>query len=179
MVKVSDVMKTDVVSADPEATVRVLTQIMNNNQLGSVVIKDLEKEEPMGIVTWSTIITFIANKGNPDQAKAKNLMKKKLITIEEDKPILEASRAFVKHDIDRMPVVNNKGKLVGILSYKDILATTPEMINIMSEKMKATRMRPPAFNEVITGMCEDCGNYSAKLKNIGSRWTCGECFDQV
>ncbi len=179
MVKVSDVMKTDVVSADPEATIRTLTQIMNNNQLGSVVVKDFEKEEPMGIVTWSTIITFIANKGNPDQMKAKNLMKKKLITIEEDKPVLEASRLFVKHDIDRMPVVDKSGKLVGILSYKDILATTPEMINIMSEKLKATRMRPPKFNQTISGMCEDCGNYSNQLKNMGTRWTCKECVDQI
>ena len=131
--KVSDVMKTDVVSADPETKVSDIAKIMSNNQLGSVVIKDFEKEEPLGIVTWSTIITFIGNNGNPNQTKAKSLMKKKLITIEDGKSILDASKLFVKHNIDRLPVVDKKGKLVGILSYKDILATTPELINIMSE----------------------------------------------
>ncbi len=175
--KVSEIMKTDLITADPEASATLLSRMMANNQLGSVIIKDLEKDEPMGIVTWSSIITLVGKGGNTNQTKAKNMISRKLITVDEESDILEASKTMAKHGIDRLPIVDSKGKLKGILSYKDILAAAPGMISVMSEKLKATRMRPPSFSDTIAGMCEDCGNFSNKLENIASRWTCGECFD--
>lgn len=174
MVSVAEIMKTNVVTADPETNVIQLARIMTNNQIGSVVIKDLEKDEPLGIVTWSAIITLLGREGNPYQEKAKNLIKKKLITVDKSKSIIEAAKIMVKNNVDRLPVTDN-GKLIGILSYKDILASTPELIEIMSEKLKATVMRPPEFGQIIEGICEDCGDYSRELSNIGARWVCKEC----
>ena len=71
MVKVKEIMKTEVVSADPETNAVQLCRMMNNNQFGSVVIKEFDEGEPLGIVTWSAIVTLIAKGGNPYQTKTK------------------------------------------------------------------------------------------------------------
>ncbi len=176
MVEISKVMKTDVIAADPEATIEVIARIMSNNQLGSVVIKDFDSDEPKGIITWSSIITMIGRGQDVRQTKAKNVISKNLITADHKDDITSVTKKMVKHNIDRVPVTRD-GKLVGIVSYKDLLATTPELIEILSEKLRVTASRPPRFGDLIPGACESCGNFSNRLQQDNGRWICEECAD--
>jgi len=52
---------------------------------------------------------------------------------------------------------------------------SPELINVLSEKLK---MRVDAVanpDQEISGICERCEAYSDNLKNIGGRWLCEDC----
>lgn len=176
MVKVAEIMKTDLIVADPETSVDNIARIMSNNKLGSVVISDLEGDKLVGIITWSRIIDLIAKNRNLKQTKATNVMTKNLVTASSSDSILAVAKKMVKHNYDRIPIVED-GKLSGIVSYKDILASTPELIEILSEKLKSTQSRPPGFGEKISGICENCGQYSSRLSNIDRRWFCEECSE--
>ncbi|MEE9406277.1 MAG: CBS domain-containing protein [Candidatus Aenigmarchaeota archaeon] len=181
MVKVSEVMKKDVATAKATASVLDISRTMWNNKFGSVVLCDCKKGhcgnggKPIGLATWSTIIEAVAKKLTPSKTKVKDLVPRNVITAKEDDALVDVSRKMVKNNVDRMPIVGKDGKLVGIVSYKDILAATPEMMNVLSEKMKATIMRPPHFDERISGLCEDCEGYSSRLRNVDGKWICSDC----
>lgn len=51
-------------------------------------------------------------------------MSTKLITLTPDMDILDASHLFLKHDISGAPVVDDNGKLMGILTVRDCFKTT-------------------------------------------------------
>lgn len=52
--------------------------------------------------------------------KVKEVMSKKIRTIHVDKPILQAESIMKLRDISRLPVVDSKGNLIGIISKGDI-----------------------------------------------------------
>ena len=52
--------------------------------------------------------------------KVKDVMNKKVISIRKDKPILQAESLMKVKDVSRLPVVDEKGYLIGILSKRDI-----------------------------------------------------------
>lgn len=176
MVSIERIMKRDLAFAYPKTSVLEIARIMSNNKFGSVIICDeKDKEKPLSIVTWSSVIDVIAKKKDPKKIKAEDVMAKKLITADRSESMVEVSRKMVKHHIDRIPITNSS-KLVGIVAEQDILAAAPEMIEILSQKLKATSGRPPRFDKVISGMCEDCEGYSNELRNRDGRWVCRECW---
>jgi CBS domain-containing protein len=54
--------------------------------------------------------------------KAGELMSKKIITVRPDDTIEHAATLMMDHKIKRLPVVNEEGKLAGIVSRRDIMA---------------------------------------------------------
>jgi len=172
MVKVKEIMKRDVVTCGPDVTISHVARVMSNNKIGSVVV--VEDEKPIGIVTDSDIVNLVARGRNPKEMKVKDLEMKKLITMNPEENMLEAAKIMVENDIKRIPIVENE-KLVGIVSEKDILVVSPEIIEVLSEKlkMKVEGVRKP--DEIIEGVCENCGGYSEELKNVNGIWLCEEC----
>ena len=86
-------------------------------------------------------------------------MSKPLYTIESEKEIIEAARVMRKFGIKRLGV-NYKNSLVGIISISDILAITPELFDIISEKAIRSAMEEPGEREKQEidrpFMCEEC-----------------------
>ncbi len=62
-------------------------------------------------------------------------MSKPLITINQNSSIKEVTDLMQKNDIRRLPIVDNKGKLVGIITAKDILRSLMEFLkSLMSQQ---------------------------------------------
>ncbi len=57
----------------------------------------------------------------PKSLKAKDIMTKDVITIEPEVTLDKAIKKLVKNKISGMPVVDDSGKMIGIISEKDIL----------------------------------------------------------
>jgi len=63
--------------------------------------------------------------------KAKDIMKKDVITVKRNAPIQEAIKILVDNKITGLPVVNDDMRLVGIVSEKDILRILANMDLLM------------------------------------------------
>jgi CBS domain-containing protein len=118
---VSDVMVKDVKTIGPEVSVQEAAKIMTENHIGSlVVVKD---DEALGIITERDILMKVVAMGlRSSEVLVEDIMTKKLKYITEDKSIDEAADMMVKYRIKKLPVVDKKGNLVGIITTSDLIA---------------------------------------------------------
>jgi len=173
-VLVRDIMNSPVVSASPNDTIHDIAKKMKEENIGSIVI--MEKDKPVGIVTdWDIVTRAIVNDSKPSQVKAKDVMKE-IYTIESEESITEAARLLRKHNIKRLGVVY-KNRLAGIISSSDVIAVTPDLVEIVSEKSAIIRgelgITRPASN--VSGYCDECSEWSDLLQYDEGTFICEVC----
>jgi CBS domain-containing protein len=173
-VLVRDIMNSPVVSASPDDTIHDIAKKMKEETIGSIVI--MEKDKPVGIVTdWDIVTKAIVNDSKPSQIKAKDTMKE-IYTIESEESITEAARLLRKHNIKRLGVVY-KNRLAGIISSSDVIAVTPDLVEIVSEKAAIIRgelgIARPASN--VSGYCDECSEWSDLLQYDEGTFICEVC----
>lgn len=165
-------MRKNVVTAPEETSLYKISKKLSNNKVGSVVIT--KSKQVVGIVTERDIVEAVASKKNLEKLKARDLKKKKIVTAAPSEDLLEVTRKMVKEGVKRLPVLD-KGKLIGIITDKEVLTTAPELIEILSEKLKARIDNVAETDEKISGICEECGNYSDRLTHEEGKWYCEDC----
>lgn len=173
-VLVRDIMNSPVVSASPSDTVRDIAKKMKEEKIGSIVI--MEKDKPVGIVTdWDIVSNGVVKDAKPSQIKAKDVMKD-IHTIESEESITEAARLLRKHNIKRLGVIY-KNRLVGIISSSDVIAVTPDLVDVVSEKAAIIRgelgIARPAGK--VSGYCDECGEWSDLLQYDEGTFICEVC----
>ncbi len=174
-IKVKDAMVSRVVTARPSQTVLEASKIMKEEDIGSLVI--LEGNNPIGIVTREDIVNkVVANDMPTSKTLIQDIMSKNLVICPPDCDISEAARLMSKHKYERVPVVS-MGKLVGIISTREIAKVAPAALEIATEHLRIEE--PEKFEmENQEGECEKCGNYSEELHNINDIWVCASCKDE-
>ena len=171
---VRDIMNSPVSSASTNDTIYDIAKKMKEGNIGSIVI--MEKDKPVGIVTdWDIVSKAIVNDAKPSQIKAKDIMQE-IYTIESEESITEAARMLRKHKIKRLGVVY-KNRLVGIISSSDVIAVTPELVEIVSEKAAIIRGELGIARSVsnISGYCDECGEWSDLLQYDEGTFLCEVC----
>ncbi|MFL6510295.1 MAG: cyclic nucleotide-binding/CBS domain-containing protein [Nitrososphaera sp.] len=173
-VLVRDIMNSPVVSASPDNTIYDIAKKMKEENIGSIII--IENDKPLGIVTdWDIVTKGLVNDVKPSHIKAKDVMKE-LHTIESEESITEAARQLRKHNIKRLGVVY-KNRLVGIISSSDVIAVTPDLVEIVSEKSTIIRgelgIARSASN--VSGFCDQCGEWSDLLQYDEGTFICEVC----
>jgi len=132
--KVKDIMKTNVLTVQPEINVIEASKLMSEKHVGSlIVVKNNGKI--MGILTERDILSDVVAKGESlKNIMIKNIMSKNVITIEPEKTIEEASEIMIRRKIKKLPVVEN-GKIAGIITASDIVKFEPKLIEEIEEIM--------------------------------------------
>ena len=119
-VTVSGIMVKDVKTATDSQTIKVIAKTMSTHDIGSVVIVDNDKR-PVGILTEKDIVKVVASEGiSTHQATAREFMSKPVFTLRETNSIKDALQQMQTKDIRRLPVVDSKNRMVGIVTDKDI-----------------------------------------------------------
>ncbi|MDH5419251.1 MAG: CBS domain-containing protein, partial [Candidatus Bathyarchaeota archaeon] len=174
---VKDVMSSPVITVDEDATVDKAAQLMAKGHIGCIVVASKE-EKPLGIITETDFVTRVLAKNiQPSKLTAKEVMTSPLITVDPDETLSETARRMSQLNIRRLGVMY-KGKLVGIISSKDILAITPELIEIIQEKARierGTAVEESSEAAPLAGYCEHCGGWSDDLTEVEGNFLCEEC----
>lgn len=113
---VRDIMAKDIITAPRSATMLEIQHIMKNSGLTGVPIS--EEGILYGIVTIDNLFNAITD-GKVD-ALVTEYMVSRLITLEDDMPLSYAISYFNKYTFRRFPVVDKAGKLVGLVTTRDI-----------------------------------------------------------
>ncbi len=114
------ITKKKVVTVNPDDTVVKAANLMDEKNVGSVVV--VENRKPVGILTDRDIaIRVVARKADINSTYVKHVMTKKIVTGRDDQRIAELAKVMHEHGIRRVPIVNKKGILSGIITLDDLL----------------------------------------------------------
>ena len=95
-------------------------KIMSEKRIGSLLF--VYKGKAKGIITESDLLrNFGKNK------KISQIMSKNIISMEPDETIEEALKVMKENKIKRLPIVDSKKQLVGIISLTDIAANVDKL----------------------------------------------------
>ncbi len=107
--------------ADLDETAQVAASRMNSRNVGTLVIVD-DQKKPVGIVTDRDLAMRVVGKGlDPDTTTLDAVMSSLPECVREDTPIESALATMRRGAHRRLPVVDERSQLVGLLSLDDIL----------------------------------------------------------
>lgn len=113
-------MTKEVTSLPSNASILDAAKFMTDMNVGSVVV--VEDNIPSGIITDRDIVTkVLALKKDPKTTMIGAIMASPVVTISEDKDVVDVTRLISTHGIRRLPVVDASGKLVGVIALDDVL----------------------------------------------------------
>lgn len=174
---VRDVMVSPVITVQEDDSIAEVAKIMDEQGVGSVVVVGRDGE-PVGVITARDIVRKVVAKGrDPAKVKAAEVMSSPPIEIGADEDVREAARRMARFDVRRL-IVKHKGKMVGIVTSKDLLSALPTLMDLVLEKCRAGLMGPPEEEREMVpqpGYCELCGRWSDTLVEIDGRFICEEC----
>jgi CBS domain-containing protein len=174
---VKHVMSSPVFTIDEEATVNKAARLMDEHELGCIIVASKEGK-PLGIITERDLVKrVLAKNAKASKLSAKEVMTSPLITVDPDETLSDAAKRMSELNIRRLGVMY-KGNLVGLISSKDILAITPELIEIIQEKAKIEVT--PVVEEgteypPLAGYCDSCGLWSDALEEVEGSFLCEDC----
>lgn len=128
---VKEVMITDVKTAKPQDSLRKVLNLLSEYKITGVPV--VHNNRVVGIISESDIIKIMDVRNILDAHKdeiklselekipANEAMTKEVILINEKEKITDASELMYKHRINRLPVVDDKNNLVGIITKEDII----------------------------------------------------------
>ena len=114
-----------VITSKDELLPKAARKMLSNN-VGCLVVK--ENNKLVGIVTEKDIVEGAVGKElDIKKTKIKDVMSTGMITITPDADLHDAIKKMLREDVRRLPVIKN-GKLVGLLTIKDVVRTEPALI---------------------------------------------------
>ena len=115
-------MTAGVVTADSDADVLAVAQLMRDHAVGSVVICDAEGEPSAMVTDRDLTVRALAEDRSPAEPVAAHCSRP-LVTGDPEMDLEEAAALMVQHRVRRLPVVED-ARLVGIVTLDDIAVRT-------------------------------------------------------
>ncbi len=125
--KVKECMCNEVFSCSPSTTVYDAAKIMQNNHIGCVPVCDNENCM-VGIITdRDLVLRCIASDKNVKETPVSDVMTTNVWTCKQDDEITNAQSKMGNEQIRRLPVVDNEGKVIGMLTIGDLAKNDMEI----------------------------------------------------
>ncbi|MEO8013448.1 CBS domain-containing protein [Polaromonas sp.] len=118
-----DFATTRVAVAEPETTALAVAQLMRKHHVGALVVVDaLEKSRPLGIVTDRDLVLALMAEGlDPEVFTAGDIMSVELVVARPEMDAMDAVQLMRTRRLRRLVLVDDEGRLVGIVTMEDIL----------------------------------------------------------
>jgi CBS domain-containing protein len=109
-----------VITASAQMTVSEAARAMRSKNIGALVVVNAGR--PIGMLTDRDIAVDVVARGmDPDAVQVSDVMRKKPHTIRQELGLFDAARAFAKSGVRRLPVVDKRGVLIGVIAIDDIM----------------------------------------------------------
>ena len=108
---------------EPETTALVVAQLMRRHHIGALVVVEAgEESKPVGIVTdRDLVLELMAESLDPAVFTAGDIMTVDLVVASPDMDAMDAIELMKTHRLRRLVMVDEAGRLVGIVTMEDVL----------------------------------------------------------
>ncbi len=176
---VKDVMTMTVISVEPSTTLTEAMRLLRENKIrrlpvvyegkivGIVTEKDLLSASPSSATTldiWE--INYLLSKITVDEIMTRNV-----VTVRDDVPLEEAAKIMAERKIGALPVLDENGRLVGIITETDIFKTFVDMLGANTGGVRYTFEVPdkPGIIYEIAKRVHDCGGNIIAISSYPER----------
>ena len=122
--KASEVMHRPVLATTPRASVRDIATRIVLNEISGMPVTD-QDGRVLGVITEADIMAALIDGKNLEDLTAQDIMSPEPITVDADTPLDEVMRLLEECGVLRVPVTS-QGKVVGIISRRDIIRSVLE-----------------------------------------------------
>lgn len=123
-IPVTEIMRTDIVTAAPTETAMDAAQRMRDRSVDSIVV--IRDGDPVGILTEGDFATHLCHQPDLGHLTLSEVMSQPVETIDADASIIETARKMRDNDIEHLPVVAD-GELVGVVTTTELSYFIPQL----------------------------------------------------
>jgi CBS domain-containing protein len=116
---VRDAMTDNLCSIDADKSIAYAAKMMKDEDVGLAPI--VEGDRIVGTVTDRDIAVRVVAEGrDPESTTVREIASTDLVTVDPEQDLDEAVRLMAQHQVRRLPVVEEDGRLVGVLAQADV-----------------------------------------------------------
>ena len=144
--KVIDMAVHKVATITADKSIRDCASQMRYDHVGSLVVVDAE-QTPIGMITDRDIAIEVVARGlDPKQLTVSGIMTAPVVTAAPDESMVVALARMREFGIRRLPIVDDDGKLVGVISNSNLVEELSSLLeglvrNIHSSKTREVALR--------------------------------------
>jgi CBS domain-containing protein len=118
---VGEVMTHEVVQAHRETPFKDVVRLLDRHRISGLPVVDAD-DKVVGVISGTDLIRHQAA-GAPDcrPVTARELMSTPAVTVHPEQRIADAARVMERHGVERLPVVDEEDRLIGIATRRDLL----------------------------------------------------------
>ena len=115
---IRDAMTPNPTTVEPSTTVREAAQKMKSEGVGSLPI--VEGNRLVGVVTDRDLAIRVLAEGKDAETAVSEIASKDVVTVDPQQGLEEAARLMAEHQVRRLPVCEEDGRLVGVVAQADV-----------------------------------------------------------
>lgn len=123
-----------VITADAHTTLRETASVMGEHNVGAVVIT--QQGVPVGIVTDRDIALAVCARGFTPDEPVQQVMTAPVETIDQGTGVFDAVQKLMALRVRRLPVVDAAGRLVGMVTFDDLLLALGRAVGQLAEGVR-------------------------------------------
>ena len=105
-------------TVEPRTTAREAAELMRSQDVGSLPVVDGDRL--VGMITDRDLALRLVGEGRGADTSVGEIASKDVVTIDPQQDVSEAARLMAEHQLRRLPVCEEDGRLVGILAQADV-----------------------------------------------------------
>jgi CBS domain-containing protein len=122
---VREVMTSKLCSIDTDKSIVYAAKMMRDEDVGIAPI--VEGDRLVGVLTDRDIAVRVVAEGrDPEQVKVTEVASRDVVTLDPQQDLDEALRLMAQHQVRRLPVVEEDGRLVGVVAQADVAQQADE-----------------------------------------------------
>lgn len=124
----------EVVTVAPADSLADVASAMEKHNVGAVVVAN--QQRPVGIITDRDVALAVVARGLPSETPAQEVMTCPVTTLKQSDGIFKATKQIRESAARRLPVVDDLGRLVGIVSVDDLMLLLGREMNNLTQGIR-------------------------------------------
>ncbi len=117
--KVKEAATREPVVVPPQTSLRVASQILADHSIGAAVVGT--DRRMVGVLSERDVVNALAGGADPDRATVAGAMSHDVVSVRPHDTLYDAAVDMLDLEIRHVPVVDERGAVVGMLSVRDLL----------------------------------------------------------
>jgi CBS domain-containing protein/anti-sigma regulatory factor (Ser/Thr protein kinase) len=177
--RIEEVMTRNVITVTPQSSMAELREVLREHRISGTPV--MQNGELVGIISVEDLIKALA--GGEMEATVGEKMIPNPVALHADEAVVIAVDYFAKYDFGRFPVIDEKGRLVGILTRGDIIEGLLKKLEVEYHEEEIRRYRVShIFEDIVSNRTslilrydvvardfDQAGEASSKIKHALSR----------